>query len=155
MTPRNQSQRRNRRQQRGVTLIELMTVIVVIAILATVAVPSYRSYLLRSQRSEATRSLLHVQAAEEKYFLQNNRYADHLEAASPDGLGIPALTENGYYDIRLQLSADGSGYTATATPHAGGGQADDGLCRVITVDQTLRKSARDPGGNDVSHDCWR
>src|SRR5690606_27341297 len=63
------------RHLRGVTLIELRPVIVVVAILRTIAVSSYRSYLLRTNRTEARMALLRVQAAQEKFFLQNNRYA--------------------------------------------------------------------------------
>ena len=132
-----------------------MTVVVVLAILATIAIPSYRGYLLRAQRSDATRTLLRVEAAQEKYFLQNNRYTDQLEAAPPNGLGIPAVSEDDFYDIRLQMVPDGSAYTATAAPRAVSGQGDDTLCRLFTVDQTLRKSARDAANADVSRQCWR
>lgn len=144
-----------KRLQRGVTLIELITVMVVIAILASIAIPSYRSYLLRAQRTDATRTLLRVQAAQEKFFVQNNRYANQLAAPSPDGLGIPPVSDNGFYDIAIQLPADGVSYTATAAPHPGGGQTDDVKCRVFTVDHNLRKSAHDGAGNDVTRECWR
>jgi type IV pilus assembly protein PilE len=141
--------------QRGVTLIELITVMVVIAILASIAIPSYRSYLLRAQRSDGTRALLHVQAAQEKFFAQNNSYTANLAAPSPAGLGIAALSDSGFYDINVVLTNNGAGYTATATPHAGGGQTDDSKCQVFTVDHNLRKSAGDGLGNDVTRECWR
>lgn len=150
---------RPRRRQRGVTLIELLTVIVVIAILASIAIPSYRSYLLRAQRSDATRTLLHIQTAQEKFFAQNNRYADDLTAASPAGLGIPAVSDNGFFDIALVppdgAAAIGDGYKATATPHAGSGQADDTRCRSFSVDHNLHKVALDGAGTDVTRECWR
>ena len=63
-----------RRAERGVTLIELMTV-VVITMLASIAVPSYRRYMLRSQRTDGGTARLQLQAAQEKYYLQNNAYA--------------------------------------------------------------------------------
>lgn len=157
------SQPRNTRpciaRQRGVTLIELITVMVVIAILASIAIPSYRSYLLRAQRSDATRTLLRIQAAQEKFFAQNNRYADQLSAASPDGLGIAAVSDNGFFDITLTppdgAAAIGDGYRATATPHPGSGQADDTRCRSFTVDHNLHKTALDGAGVDVTRECWR
>ena len=78
--------------QNGVTLIELLTVIVVIGILASIAVPSYRNYLIRAQRTEATTALLNLQAAQEKFYLQNNAYTDQVAAAPPAGLGLMATT---------------------------------------------------------------
>lgn len=144
-----------RRAQRGITLIELLTVMVVIAILASIAIPSYRSYLLRAQRTDATRTLLHIQAAQEKFFAQNNQYAGQLDQASPVGLGIPAVSDNGFFNINLAVTDGGAGYTATATPRPGSGQADDTRCGSFTVDQNLHKSAVDPHGADATHECWR
>ena len=87
--------------------------------------------------------------------MQNNRYSDQLAAASPVGLGIQSVSDNGFYDIAIQLAADGAGYTATAAPRPGGGQTDDEKCRVFTVDHNLRKSARDGADADVTRECWR
>jgi type IV pilus assembly protein PilE len=147
--------RRQSRSQQGVTLIELLIVVVIIAILGTIAVPTYRSYLLRAQRTEATATLLRMQAAQEKFFVQNNQFATELEAAPPDGLGVPALTSSGYYDLAVTLLEEGSGYRLTATPHAGGGQQDDEQCAVISVDHNGVKAARNHLGADSARDCWR
>ena len=141
--------------QRGVTLIELMTVLVVVAILASIAVPSYRTYLLRAQRSEATTVLLHIQSAQEKFFVQNNAYATDLSSASPVGLGIPAATVHQYYDITLASLDGGSGYRATATAHGGGGQHDDTDCVKFSIDHNGLKSATDSADADAAHECWR
>jgi type IV pilus assembly protein PilE len=140
--------------QRGVTLIELMTVIVVVAILASIAVPSYRNYLLRAQRTEATTALLNLQAAQEKFYLQNNRYADQAELtpAPPAGLGLAATTERGFYDVTIALDADQQGYTATAAPVAGAGQSDDSRCTGFSVDDNGMRGATGPGGTTY---CWR
>ncbi len=145
--------------QRGFTLIELMTVIVVVAILASIAVPSYRNYLLRAQRTEATTALLNLQAAQEKFYLQQNRYATtqaELTAGPgdvPAGLGQLARTERGFYDITLAPGANGDqSYVATATPVAGGGQADDTRCTGFSVTDAGARDATGPGGRDY---CWR
>ena len=140
---------------RGVTLVELLTVIVIIAILSSIAVPTYRSYVLRAQRTEATATLLRVQAAEEKFFAQNNIYADDLAAAPPAGLGIPAITTSNYFDLTVEVLEEGSGYRITARPHAGGGQHDDDKCRVYTVDHNGLKAARDNNDRDNTRECWR
>ena len=138
--------------QNGVTLIELLTVIVVLGILASIAVPSYRNYLLRAQRTEATTALLNLQAAQEKFYLQNNAYTDQVAAAPPAGLGLMATTERGFYDIAVVLGAGGQTYTANATPVAGAGQADDTRCTGFSVNDTGARGATGPGGRDY---CWR
>jgi len=119
--------------------------VLVVGILAAIAVPSYRTYLLRSHRVEATAALLKLSAAQEKFYLQNNTYTTALDDAPPDGLGMPAVTENGFYDIAID-SADAAGFQATAT--AKGSQADDSHCTEFTIDQTGTKTA-------TSTDCWK
>jgi type IV pilus assembly protein PilE len=141
-----------RAQQRGMTLIELMTVVVVLAILASLAVPSYRNYLLRAQRTEATTALLRLQAAQEKFYLQNNAYTDDVDGDPPAGLGLAAVTERGFYAIDVDLAADGQSYEATATPVAGGGQADDTRCTEFSVNNAGERGAEGTGGLDL---CWR
>lgn len=141
-----------RTKQRGVTLIELMTVIVVLAILASIAVPSYRRYLIRAQRAEATTALLQLQAAQEKFYLQNNTYTDDITTAPPAGLGLLAVTERGFYDIDVTLDGGGQTYEATATPVAGAGQSDDTQCTSFSVTDTGKRDAAGSGG--LEH-CWR
>jgi type IV pilus assembly protein PilE len=138
-------------KQHGVTLIELMIVIVVVAILAGVAVPTYRNYLLRTNRTEATMALLRVQTAQEKFYLQNNRYADddELEDAPPNGLGVPARTPNGYYTIVIdQYAEDGTTYRAVATA-AAGQTKDVAACQTLSINQDGARSPSQDSG------CWR
>jgi type IV pilus assembly protein PilE len=139
-----------RARSRGVTLLELMAVVVIVGILGTIAVNSYRGYLLRTNRTEARMALLQVQANQEKFFLQNNRYAAPAELSLgttdiPPGLGIPATTPSSYYTITLV--ADATTYTATATA-INGQTSDAAACQTLTIDES---GARTPTGND----CWR
>jgi type IV pilus assembly protein PilE len=130
----------------GFTLIELMIVIVVVAVLAAIAMPSYRQYVLRTHRTEATRTLLNVAVAQEKFHLQNNTYAgpSALEIAPPGGLGISGTTERGHYAV--VITAGGvSAFSATAT--AQGAQADDTRCASFTIDQAGIRTA-------TNTDCW-
>jgi type IV pilus assembly protein PilE len=135
-----------RRRQRGVTLIELMIVVVIAAILASIAIPSYRSYVLRTHRTEARTALMALAAGQEKFYVQNNRYADtaELEDAPPGGLGLPDTTENGWYTIAI-VDGDAEGYSATAT--ATGGQSEDTHCASFSIDQAGVKDA-------TNDDCW-
>lgn len=142
------------RHTRGMSLIELMIVITIIAILASIAYPSYRRYVLRSDRVEATSALLRLNGAQEKFFLQQNRYAAsaELSVAPPAGLGIAPDSERERYAIAL-VEGDALSYVARAT--AQGSQAEDTRCREFRIDESGRKTATDAGGNDNSAECWR
>jgi type IV pilus assembly protein PilE len=137
---------RMKSMNRGVTLLELMVVILILGLLASIAVPSYRQYVMRAHRAEAKSALLNLAAAQEKFYLQNNTYADDaaLTDAPPDGLGLSDTTENGYYSIEI-TAADADGFSATAT--AEDGQADDARCATFTIDQAGARTA-------TSGDCW-
>lgn len=139
-------------RQRGVTLMELLVVIAIVAILASIAIPTYRRYLVRTQRSEAKIALLQLQTAQEKFYMQNNTFTDDLTSASPDGLGLLAVTETGKYDVVIDLGDDGQTYTATATPHAGGGQTDDTDCNGFSINQ---RGTKGNTGTGAPQTCWR
>jgi type IV pilus assembly protein PilE len=145
-----------RSRERGVTLLELMAVVLIIGILASIAIPSYRTYLLRAQRTDGTSALLRVAAAQEKFYLQNNRYAtnDELDDAPPAGLGIPA-TEHGYYTVSTVSVDNTLDFTATAVTVAGGAQATDVQCVTFTINQAGTRTALDSGNAVNTNNCWR
>lgn len=124
------------------TLIELLTVVAIVAILGTIALTSYRSSVVRANRAEGTAALLKVQAAQEKYYLNEQTYAENLT-----DLKIPAFTERRLYQIRVANASD-TEYTVTAT--ALDGQASDRECAVLSIDQT---GTRTP--NPATTRCWR
>lgn len=140
---------------RGMTLIELLTVLVVVAVLAAIAVPAYRSHVLRTQRTDATTALLRIQGEQEKFFVQNARYSDRLDAAPPAGLGLSGISERGFYDLRLLRGEDEASYSASAEPRAGGGQIDDARCRRFTIDHNGLRMAYDAEGRERTDECWR
>ncbi len=119
-----------RKNQTGVTLIELVVVIVIIGILAAIAIPSYRQYVIRSQRSDAKEAILRLATAQEKFYLQNNRYAidDERDDAPPAGLGIDN-SERGWYTLAVVEPTDvddaTDGFTVRATAPAGSRQFTD------------------------------
>lgn len=137
----------------GTTLIELVIVLVVVAILASIAVPGYRSYVLRSHRVEARTALLNLAAAQEKFYLTNNTYATNaqLTTAPPNGLGLSATSERGWYTIAIADGANAAGFSATAT--ANGSQTADSGCASFTVNQLGQKTAARSGGG-ASTGCW-
>jgi type IV pilus assembly protein PilE len=154
------SEQRNQQQPRGpargFSLIELMIVVAVVSILATLATASYRNYMLRTNRTEGRMALLAIQAAQEKFFLQNNQYAQNMATviapANAGGLGVTnltaaGLTPNGYYTISFAAVAPNS-YTIQAV--ATGAQVHDtAACLTFTVNDQGNRTPADSTG------CWR
>jgi len=143
--------------QVGFSLIELLIVVVIVSALIGIGVPGYRQYVQRANRSDATAALLRIAAAQERFYLQNNRYArdvGEMNAAPPDGLGIES-TERGYYELNLESDNDELDFTATATPAAGGNQADDTECWTFQIDERGSRQAFDQGGDPNEEFCWR
>ncbi len=146
-----------RRRRLGFTLAELLTALVVAAVLTAVAVPLWRAHLLRVRRTDATTALIALQSAQDRYFGRHARYAEatQLDRPAPEGLGLRAQSEQGYYDISLRTRDDGLGFLATARAARVTGQADDTRCVEFTLDENNRRRAVDSEGNDRSADCWR
>ena len=144
------------RAPRGFTVTELLTALVVIAVLAAVAIPMWRTHLLRVRRAEARDALVALQAAQDRFFGRNARYATaaQLTARAPEGLDLSATTAHGLYAITLETSADGLGFMATARAIPRAGQDADERCAVFTIDHVGQMSAADASGTDSSEDCW-
>ena len=147
-------------RQQGVTLIELIVVVVIIGILASIAVPSYRNYVIRAQRTDATEGLLRLATAQEKFYLQNNRYALESERATapPAGLGI-AGTERGWYTLSVVAPANAAaaadGFTIRAVPVSPGPQASDAACVRFEVNDRGVRTAQKAGGATNTAECWK
>jgi type IV pilus assembly protein PilE len=146
----------SRGRARGFSLIELMIVVAIVAILATLATSSYRNYVLRANRTEGRMALLAIQSAQEKFFLQNNQYAQSMATviapASSGGLGVSNLTAagvtpSGNYTISF-AAVTANTYTIQAV--ATGPQTHDtAACLTFTVDDQGSRTPADSTG------CWR
>ena len=139
----------------GFTLIELMIAVVIVGILAAVAYPSYQDYILKARRTEGKNALLKAAQQQERYFTDNNHYADD----SPQTVGgvlLPAFQrlfgpactypvgsaencmDGGYYRISVVLAPSATGvadmsYTLTAAPFA---PFVDAKCGSFTLNST-------------------
>lgn len=143
--------------QKGVTIVELMIVVIIIAVLMSVAIPSYRQYTMRANRVEGQSMLLLGAANQERWYLNNNTYATQAELTQdpPNGLGMRAESEQGYY--RLQITeSDAAGFTMVVTAQAG--QAADTDCDVLAINERgTRYAGPGPAMDDASNDlerCW-
>lgn len=129
----------------GFTLIELMVTVVIVAILAMVVYPSYQNYTVRVGRSDAQIALTQAANQQERFFTECNWYAKDPTGArvcNTSTTGVLGLTTtdspSGYYTIAIAQGAINAsmcaaytcGYTLTATPKAGGRQANDGAFRM-------------------------
>jgi type IV pilus assembly protein PilE len=142
---------RGRRHAAGFSLVELMITVTIITILASIALPSYRNYVMRANRGDATQALLRIAAQQEKFYIQNNTYANTLAAA---GLNMSTTSEHGWYDLSI-TAGDVNGFTAQAVATAGQQQADDTACQTFSIDSQGRKLALDSGGASNEDTCWR
>jgi type IV pilus assembly protein PilE len=143
-----------RRNSGGFTLIELMVVIAVVAVLANIALATYRSYILRANRTEGRMALLSTQVAQEKFFLQNNSYAQDIPtviAAPPAGLGINltvgGVTSGGNYTLSFSAVTPNS-YTLQAVA-TGNQTKDTAACLTFTINDQGQRTPADSTG------CWK
>jgi type IV pilus assembly protein PilE len=134
----------------GVTLLELMIVLAIVSILATLAIPGYRQYTMRGHRAEGAMALMQMAANQEKFYLQNNTYANNAA-----DLGFPTgESEHGRYALAVNT---GTAVAFQVQATAQNEQADDTDCAILAIDQTgFRYGGPGPigaGSNDP--DCWR
>ena len=136
-----------KRRQHGMTLLELMAVIMVVGILGMIAIPSYRQYVMRAQRTEAKAALMRLQTNQERFYLANRTYS-----GDPVALGFPGSnTERGTYALTI-AGANATGYTATATPRAGGAydMTADAQCTTFSI---TAQGVRTATGTTAAT-CW-
>ena len=76
---------RTRSHPTGFTLVELLITVVIIGILAGLSITGYGQYIRRANRADATAALLRISTAQERFYLQNGRYAGPEELAEAAG----------------------------------------------------------------------
>lgn len=121
-------------------MLELMIVVAIIGILAAIAFPSYQNQMTESRREDAHVALLRMASEQEKFYLQNNEYADTGDEASVGG----TATEHGWYTIAI-TNGDASSFSLTATATETGAQAGDAGCTALTINQA---------GQKLPASCW-
>jgi len=140
----------NSKINQGFSLIELMIVVSIIGVIAAVAFPSYVDSTRKTNRSDAYTSLSRSAALQEREYTENNAYTNVI--ADIGG----ATSDEGFYTIAADISAcTVSCYSLSATPIAGGTQAEDETCWTITLDHTGRKTSKTKAGaSNPTGTCW-
>lgn len=134
------------RRAAGFTLIELMIAVAVVGILAAIAYPSYQQFVRKSNRTDATRTMMQDAQALQRCYSQAYTYTGCVTA--PAGT---VNSPNGYYSITIAPAA--TTYTITATTLAGP-QANDTRCKTFVILSTGQQTAQDSGGADSTQTCW-
>ncbi|MFK3799916.1 type IV pilin protein [Pseudomonas sp. NPDC088444] len=132
--------RNAKHSQRGFTLIELTVTVAIIAILATVAYPAYTKYVLRGYRSEGLSMLNDAVARMERYYAQNNSYANAtLQSIGLSTTSVSSINSaTGRYTLSLTPSPTATTYTVLAT--AANAQTSD-ACGNLSIDQAGNKTS--------------
>lgn len=123
--------------KKGFTLIELLVVVLILGILAAMAMPQYFKAVERSRMTEAVTLLSNISAAQQRKYLQTNRYSttyNGLDVAPAGASGATYYTKGGVTDGTngngFGVALSGTTYTdghAIATREANGASNDAGL----------------------------
>ena len=138
------------KKQHGFTLIELMIAVAIVGILAAIALPNYTEYVKRASRAEAVAALLDAANKEEQYFVDNREYTEKFT-----DLGLQDKTENGHFELSIDVDDDDNTFTITAKPIAGAVKGD-GDCTALSITDIGTKGAQGAKtneGKDVDY-CW-
>ena len=123
---------------KGFTLIELLVVVLILGILAAMAMPQYFKAVERSRMTEAITLLSNIASAQQRKYLQINKYATDyrgLDVAPAGATGSVYYTKG---DVAKGTKGNGFGVTlsaanayktgfATATREANANSKDPGL----------------------------
>jgi len=138
-------------RQAGYTLIELMITVSILALLARIAYVSYISMVQKSNRSDAKDALVNDAQTLERCYSQYFYYqATGTQPACPT---LQTQSSNKLYTIAATFPTTTS-FTITATPAAGGSQANDSKCASFTIDNLGNQKATNSSSTDNSSYCW-
>jgi type IV pilus assembly protein PilE len=137
----------------GFSLIELIVAVGILGILAAIAVPAYHSYTMKSNRSDATRTMTLEAQALERCYARNFTYGSNC----PTTAGT-TISPQGFYSVTIAITnADPStntpaSYTITAVP-AKAPQTSDSACTQFTLNSAGAQGATGTGSTP-SQTCW-
>jgi len=128
---------------KGFTLLELMITISILSILVLTATVLFQGHVTKARRSEAVRTLLAMQLAEERHRSHNAQYGNLTD------IWGSTTTESGRYTLSVS-GTTATSYTLTAT--ASGNQAkdkEDGTsCSALSISVSSGTETKTPAA------CW-
>ena len=95
--------------RKGFTLIELLVVVLILGILAAMAMPQYFKAVERSRMSEAVSLLSSIASAQQRKFLQINKYAGTFAGLDVAPAGVTGAT----FHTKGTQTAPGNGFLIT------------------------------------------
>ena len=121
--------------KKGFTLIELLVVVLILGILAAMAMPQYFKAVERSRMSEAVSLLSSIASAQQRKYLQINKYSEKYKGLDVVPQGEFSEDDKTFYTKGadgngFEIKLAGTTYTAgqaTATRAANGSSSDTGL----------------------------
>lgn len=138
---------------KGFTLIELMITVAVVGILASIALPSYSKYVRRSARTEAISALNTLATDQERYKINNGRYAASLTDLNPQGFTVSGSGATAYIMIggryKVTMSATNSTFELIAFNQ--GAQLDDAECMNFKLNHQGRRYMT----AGTAETCWK
>ena len=111
---------------KGFTLIELLVVVLIIGILAAMAMPQYFKAVERSRMTEADQLLSSIAQAQQRKYLQINKYATDFSVLDVAPKGASGST---YYTKGNPTSGGGNGFKVELS----GTDYDDGSATATRV----------------------
>lgn len=99
--------------QKGFTIIEIVIVVAIIGVIAAIAVPAYNGYAKRTNRTAVKAEMMRISQDLQRYQVANR---NSFKGASSKVKVPSTFPEAGHYGLSLEVSADGKGWTLTATP---------------------------------------
>ena len=152
----------NHKRIAGFTLVELMILVAIVGILAAIAYPSYIESVRKGKRAEGRAALTSLLQQQERYFTQNNTYAEFTMGNAPTALALKDYSGDSgktkaNYLLAAQVCAAIGGVAPpirdciniVATPKAG--VFDDPVFGFLSTDTQGR---RDCGNSDKTR-CWK
>ena len=98
--------------KKGFTLIELLVVVLILGILAAMAMPQYFKAVERSRMSEAVSLLSSIASAQQRKYLQINKYAGTFAGLDVAPAGVTGAT----FHTKGTQTAPGNGFSITLSP---------------------------------------
>lgn len=98
--------------KKGFTLIELLVVVLILGILAAMAMPQYFKAVERSRMTEAVTLLANIADAQQRKYMQVNRYASAYTAldVAPKGASGAVYYTKGPGENGFQITLSGTDY---------------------------------------------